>query len=238
MGPTRHDRKRPLGWFLPVERKWSCNQVSQWRHFPSLVSSSNLSYEVLTSSEFVLTLKSFRINPAIKDWSESKSYAGDAKHTYGNEFKCWAEHGHAAFTLADGKTCTSAYICYHPPDNPPPAAKKTKTDYAMSKKDVTVRVQGTNAEIEAWKPQNAFRHINDDDEGIQCAGTSYQIGSVCKLRFNDCWFSSRDHVDGMKKILIDAIAPAVAKTRVTKKGHYNGKCPPGGGPCEPGYDFE
>ena len=203
-----------------------------------MVCSPSLSHGVFISSEFVLTLKSFRINPAIKDWSESKSYAGDAKHTYGNEFKCWAEHGHAAFTLADGKTCTSAYICYHPPDNPPPAAKKSKTDYAMSKKDVTVRVQGTNAEIEAWKPQNAFRHINDDDEGIQCAGTSYQIGSVCKLRFNDCWFSSRDHVDGMKKILIDAIAPAVAKTRVTKKGHYNGKCPPGGGPCEPGYDFE
>jgi hypothetical protein len=42
----------------------------------------------------------------------------------------------------------------------------------------------------------------------------------------------------MKKILIDAVGPAVERTRVTKKGHYNGKCPPSGGPCEPGYDFE
>lgn len=181
------------------------------------------------------------INPDIKDWAESNSYAGDAKHTYGNDFKCWAEHGKPAFQLADGKTCTSAYICWHMPDTPsppPPTNWKTKTDYSMSKKDITVRAQGTNAEIEAWKPQNAFRHINDDDEGIQCKGASYGIGSDCSIRFDDCFFSARDNVDGMKRTLIDAVGPAVAKTRVTKKGHYNGKCPPGGGPCEPGYDFE
>ncbi|KAH6954152.1 hypothetical protein DER45DRAFT_569934 [Fusarium avenaceum] len=182
------------------------------------------------------------INPDIRDWAESKSYAGDVKHTYGNDFKCWAEHGKAAFQLADGKTCTSAYICWHmdnpSPPPPPPTNWKTRTDYVMSKKDISVRVQGTNAEIDAWKPQNAFSHINEDDEGIQCKGASYGIGSDCSIRFDDCFFSARDNVPGMKKILIDAVGPAVEKTRVTKKGHYNGKCPPGGGPCEPGYDFE
>ncbi|KAH6957762.1 hypothetical protein BKA56DRAFT_601391 [Ilyonectria sp. MPI-CAGE-AT-0026] len=184
------------------------------------------------------------INPDIKDWAESKSYAGDAKHTYGNDFKCWAEHGRSAFQLADGKTCTSAYICFHPdtpsppPPPPPPTNWEAKTDYAMSKKDINVRIQGTNAEIEAWKPQNVFRHINEDDEGIQCKGASYSIGSDCSIRFDDCFFSARDNVDGMKRTLIDAVGPAVEETIVTKKGHYNGKCPPGGGPCEPGYDFE
>lgn len=43
---------------------------------------------------------------------------------------------------------------------------------------------------------------------------------------------------GMKKILIDAVGPAVAKTLQTKKGHYAGRCLPLGGSCEPGYDFE
>lgn len=100
-----------------------------------------------------------------------------------------------------------------------------------------MRVQGTNSEIEAWKPENAFRHINDDDEGIQCKGASYGIGSDCSIRFDDCLFAARDNVEGMKRTLIDAVGPVVAKTRVTKKSHYNGKCPPGGGPCEPGYDF-
>lgn len=51
----------------------------------------------------------------------------------------------------------------------------------MSKKDIHVRVQGTNAELEAWKPANAFRHINDDDEEIQCQGASYSIGDDCKI---------------------------------------------------------
>jgi hypothetical protein len=184
------------------------------------------------------------INPDIKDWAESKSYAGDAKHTYGNEFKCWAEHGRPAFQLADGKTCTSAYICWHmqdtppPPPPPPPSDLKLKTDYAMSKADVNVRVQGTNAELEAWQPQNAFSHINEDDEGIQCKGASYSIGSDCSLRFDDCFFSARGQVDAMKRTLIEAVGGAVAETRVAKHGHYNGKCPPDGGPCDPGYDFE
>lgn len=121
---------------------------------------------------------------------------------------------------------------------PPPTNWKTKTDYTISSKDTSVRVQGTNAEIEAWKPENAFRHINDDDEGIQCKGVSYGIGSNCSIRFDDCLFAAHENVDGMNKGLIEAVRPAVADTRVKKKGHYNGKCPPGGGPCEPGYDFE
>ncbi|KAL2071865.1 hypothetical protein VTL71DRAFT_13100 [Oculimacula yallundae] len=184
------------------------------------------------------------INPAIKDWDQSKNYAGDAVHTFGGGFKCWAEHGKPAFTLADGKVCTSAYICHHPPDTPapPPAPPapvyKTKTDYTMSSKDVAVRIQGTNSDLENWRPENAFRHINEDDEGTQCKGTKYGIGNDCSIVFDDYFFAVRDNVAAMKRILIEAIAPKVAGTKEKKKGHYNGKCPPQGGPCEPGYDFE
>lgn len=108
----------------------------------------------------------------------------------------------------------------------------------MSKNDITVRVQGTNAETEAWKPQNAFRNINEDDEGIQCKGASYGIGSDCSIRFDDCFFSARDNIPGMIKIVVDAVGPAVERTTVTKKCHYNVKCTPSGEPCEPGYDIE
>ncbi|KAG4439980.1 hypothetical protein IFR05_004554 [Cadophora sp. M221] len=184
------------------------------------------------------------INPDIKDWAESKSYAGDAIHTYGNGFKCWAEHGRTAFTLADGKVCTSAYICYHPPDTPAPPppppspAFEAKTDYTMSTRDLNVTIQGTNREIEAWKPENVFHHIYEEVEGTQCKGASYGIGNGCSITFDDCFFSVQDNVAAMKNILVEAIAPKVSGTIVTKKGHYNGKCPPGGGPCDPGYDFE
>ena len=184
------------------------------------------------------------INPAIKDWDESKNYAGDATHTFGNGFKCWAEHGKLAFVLADGKKCTSAYICWHMPDsNPAPAPAPnppkfiSSTDYTISSKDIDVRVQGTNAEIEAWKPRNVFARIYDAIEGNQCKGQSYSIGSDCGITFDDCIFTVRDKTDALSRIMVDAIAPAVEKTRVTKKGHYNGNCPPGR-PCEPGYDFE
>ncbi|CZT41183.1 uncharacterized protein RSE6_00896 [Rhynchosporium secalis] len=187
------------------------------------------------------------LNPDIKDWAQSNSYAGDAKHTYGNDFKCWAEHGKTAFTLADGKVCTSAYICFHPPDTPAPAPApapapprpvyKTKTNYTVSSKDITVRIQGTNAELEAWKPENAFRHFNDDDEGLQCKGSEHQIGSDCKIQYDHCFFAVRDNVEEMKSFLYKAIAPKVASSFKKKQGHYNGSCPPGG-PCTPGYTFE
>ncbi|KAJ0132023.1 Transposase [Fusarium oxysporum f. sp. albedinis] len=184
------------------------------------------------------------INPAIKDWEESKSYAGDAKHTFGNEFKCWAEHGKPAFDLPDGTACTSAYICFHQPDNPPPAPAtapatdfQVVTDYGMSKEEIQVRVQGTNSEVADWTPEAAFSHINEDDEGLQCKGTSYSIGNDCSIIFDDCFFSARENVPSMKKTLIEAVAPAVAKTNVTKTGRYSGSCR-NEGMCEPDYEFE
>ncbi|KNB20614.1 protein arginine N-methyltransferase 1 [Fusarium oxysporum f. sp. lycopersici 4287] len=180
------------------------------------------------------------INPAIKDWEESKSYAGDAKHTFGNEFKCWAEHGKPAFDLPDGTACTSAYICFHQPDNPPPAPAtdfQVVTDYGMSKEEIQVRVQGTNSEVADWTPEAAFSHINEDDEGLQCKGTSYSIGNDCSITFDDCFFSARENVPSMKKTLIEAVAPAVAKTSVTKTGRYSGSCR-NEGMCEPDYEFE
>lgn len=178
------------------------------------------------------------INPAIKDWDESKSYAGDAKHTYGNDFKCWAEHGKLAFVLADGKKCTTAYICWHLPDAPQPPKYVSTTDFTMSSEDINVRVQGTNADLEAWKPRNAFSHINDAIEGNQCKTKTYPIGSDCTITFNDCIIAVREKAEDLKRVLIDAVAPAVENTRVTKKGHYDGKCHPTTGICEPGYDFE
>lgn len=187
------------------------------------------------------------INSAIKDWDESKSYAGDAVHTYDpNGFKCWAEHSKPVFTLADGTRCTSAYICWHEPKgsgssgsgdtNKPPTKYVTKPEFTMSSKDVSVRVQGTTQDENNWNPTRAFSHIHDAIEGVQCRKQAYAIGNDCSISF-DCTFTLPDQTGPLTKILTDAVAPAVVGTKTTKKGHYAGKCPPQGGPCDPGYDF-
>ncbi|KAF6812293.1 hypothetical protein CPLU01_14929 [Colletotrichum plurivorum] len=179
------------------------------------------------------------INPAIKDWSSSnKQYAGGASHIFEpHPFQCWGGHGRHVFNLADGTKCTSAYICGHETDAvPQPPKQENSVKFTMAKRQVTVRVQGTNKEVENWLPRNALGHANDAIEGIQCKSQSYQIGSDCKISF-ECKFGAPGRAGTLARVLTDAVAPEVAKTKATKKGRYPGKCRPDGG-CEPDYEFE
>lgn len=174
-----------------------------------------------------------RINPDVKDWSSSnKQYAGSATHTFeSHEFLCWGGHGRHVFDLADGTKCTSAYICGHE------TKQKNSIKFTMATKQIPVRVQGTNKDVEDWLPKNALAHAVDAVEGIQCKSTEkYQIGSDCMISF-ECKGTSEKRNKMVAAILPDAVAKEVAKTKATKKDRYPGKCHPMGG-CEPDYEFE
>ncbi|KAL0934819.1 uncharacterized protein CTRU02_209410 [Colletotrichum truncatum] len=181
------------------------------------------------------------IDPSVKDWAESKTYAGTSSHTFEEHaFKCWAEHGKHVFDLGDGTKCTSAYICYHEPEGgaaqDPVKKQVTESKFTMSKDQVTVRVQGTTKDEAAWDPKAAFGNINDALEDVQCKDQSYKIGNDCSIKF-DCLFTLPNRANQLAQVLTDAVAPAVAGTKATQTGHYNGQCRPGG-LCEPGYEFK
>lgn len=105
------------------------------------------------------------INPAIKD----PGWAGVVQHKYNDiGLICWSLHGFGIYTLSDGASCTTAYVCNHknsPPITPSPLSPETTFSHNSEGNSVTL--------VGTWSIDDIFKEakLHDGGNGAQyCDG--------------------------------------------------------------------
>jgi hypothetical protein len=146
------------------------------------------------------------INGEVRDPNE----AGLAAHSYDPyvNLLCYSYHRDRVFQLADGKWCSSAYVCNHRgraydrpgPPPPPPAPEPQQTEIHGSTNSEWVEFRNTPASHVMSTARQAF--ISD---GYMCDTTPRPINSKCSIRWKCSGDPATDALNRMASVF-DALA--------------------------------